>query len=136
MIRFKDTKEPWVVGQRVDGALLPSNIEEAWSDEELDLYGLERYVPEEIPARKPDPFSIPITRVQFKAVLRLNNLYDAVVAVLDSIPDPKQKVIAQTKFDESETYDRNDSLFLTLGPAVGLSEDDIDSLWLQALEIK
>lgn len=134
IIRHIETQEEWR-GERIDGIAHPRNIGQLWSDEELAAIGLERYT---APKQEPvpvDPLTLPISRVQFKAVLRIAGLYDAVVAAIDAIDDPATKAVALTKFEDSDRYDRDDPLFAMLAPAIGVTDEQIDALWVQAQEI-
>jgi hypothetical protein len=131
MIRYIDTQEDWN-GEAINDIRHPRNIEQLWSAAELAKIGLERYTP---PKQEPipvDPLTQPISRVQFKAVLRIAGLYDAVAQAIEAIPDPIQRAVAQTKFEESNSYDRDDPLFTMLAPAIGVTDEQIDALWTQA----
>lgn len=135
-IRFIETQEAWWPGVRIGGLLLPANIETTWSDEELAEAGLERFTPPP-PVEEPvDPLTLPISRVQFKAILRIAGLYDAVVAAIEALPDPVQKAVALSKFEETDFYDRDDPLFAMLAPAIGVTDEQINALWVQAQGIR
>lgn len=135
MLRHIDTKERWN-GERIDGIAHPKNIEQLWTDAELAAVGLERY---EKPKPKPkpiDPLTIPLSGVQFHAMLRMTGKRDAVLAAINGMPDGIEKAVAQEKLERSWEFERNDPLLAQLAPAVGLTDKDIDSLWVQALEVK
>lgn len=134
MLRFIETEERWAGGP-INGIRHPRNIEQLWSDEELAAVGLERYKPPKPEPVPVDPLTQPISRLQFKAVLRIAGLYDAVAQAIASIPDPVQKAVAQAKFEDSDSYDRDDPLFAMLAPTIGVTDEQIDALWLQAQDI-
>ena len=131
MLRFIDTKAEWK-GEPVNGLRHPPNIEQLWSDKELKAIGLERHTPPPPKAVQVDPLTLPISRVQFKAVLRIAGLYDTVVAAIDGIADPATQAVALTKFQDSDRYDRDDALFTMLAPAIGVTPEQIDALWIKA----
>lgn len=134
MLRFIKTEERWT-GEPINGIRHPRNIEQLWPDEELAAVGLERYTPPKPEPIPVDPLTRPISRVQFKAVLRIAGLYDSVAQAIEAIPDPVQKAVARAKFEDSDSYDRDDPLFVMLAPAIGVTDEQIDALWLQAQEI-
>ncbi len=98
--------------------------------------GLEKYVAPVIEPAPIDPLTLPITRMQFKAILRINGLLDAVTAAIEAIPDANMKAVVLSKFEENDSYNRDDPLFATLGAALEISSDDIDAMWIAALGIK
>lgn len=135
MLRFIKTEERWT-GEPINGIRHPRNIEKLWSDEELAAIGLERYTPPKPEPVPVDPLTLPLNRVQFKAVLRIAGVEQKVRQAVAGIADPVQQAVAEAKLDESDSYDRDDPLFALLAPAVGLTSAEIDALWVQALEIK
>jgi len=130
-LQFIKTKERWDAKQPINGVRHPRDIESKWTKTQLAKIGLEK-VPAHEPAPPIDPLTQPVTRVQFKAVLRIAGLYDAVVTAINSIEDPTAKAVAITKFEDSDSYDRDDPLFVMIAPAIGVTDEEIDALWVQA----
>jgi hypothetical protein len=93
------------------------------------------------PAQEITPETIPtdiaLNRVQFKSMLAILNItIDQINAAIDAaITDQTQNTIAKVKVTESELYHRNDPLFGALAPAIGLTAEQIDTAWEQALQI-
>jgi hypothetical protein len=83
------------------------------------------------------PTDIALNRVQFKSMLAILNItIDKINAAIDAaIEDQTQNTIAKVKVTESELYHRNDPLFSALAPAIGLTAEQIDAAWEQALQI-
>lgn len=131
IIRHIETQEEWR-GERVDGIAHPRNIGLLWDESQLAAIGLERYTPPPVEPVPVDPLTIPLTRVQFKAMLRIAGKYDAVLAAIDAIPDPMSKAVALTRFEETDVYHRSNPLFAMLAPAIGMSDEQINALWVQA----
>jgi len=78
-----------------------------------------------------------INRVQFKSMLALmgKTIADVLTAIDAVITDPTQNIIAKIKVTDSTNYARNNALFTLLGPALSLTDAQIDAAWAQALEI-
>jgi hypothetical protein len=83
------------------------------------------------------PTDIALNRVQFKSMLAILNItIEQINAAIDSaITDATQNTIAKVKVTESELYHRKDALFSTLAPAIGLTDEQINTAWEQALQI-
>lgn len=96
------------------------------------------YTPPPPPSEHPEDY--PLNRIQFMAMLKMSGKEADVLAALAAMPDSSQdeivaKAVAQSKFENSAEFNRDDPLFAALGSAVGLSDDDIDTLWMQARDI-
>jgi hypothetical protein len=93
--------------------------------------------PEQEVTHETVPTDIALNRVQFKSMLAILNIkIDQINAAIDeAITDQTQNTIAKVKVTESELYHRNDALFSALAPAIGLTSDQIDTAWAQALQI-
>ncbi|MCP4184238.1 MAG: hypothetical protein GY761_13140 [Hyphomicrobiales bacterium] len=130
---YSGTQDQWK-GESVNGVTDPDNNGELWTVAKLADIGLEKYVsPEPEPV---DPLALSITRMQFKAILRINDLFDAVKTAIEAIPNANTKAVVLSKFEENDRYNRDDPLFTTLGATLGISSDEIDAMWLQALGIE
>ena len=82
-----------------------------------------------------DPTNYRLTLVQFHAVLEIQGLVGAVEAAIDAMTDAEQRALARSKMKHSTHFDRDDPLFEILAPAVGLTQDQIDALWMQAKDL-
>jgi hypothetical protein len=93
--------------------------------------------PEQVVTLETAPTDIALNRVQFKSMLAILNItIDQIDAAIDSaITNATQNAIAKVKVVESELYRRDDPLFSSLAPAVGLTSEQIDAAWEQALQI-
>lgn len=82
----------------------------------------------------PAPVSLPvpqeITRRQARLALLFAGLLDSVDAVIDSIPDPMARAVAKIEWNEALTIDRASPLITELAPALGLTEADVDNLFI------
>ena len=94
--------------------------------------------PEEVGAHlAPPPAPIPqvVTRAQGKAALIGAGLWDDVLAYVDAIEDPTQQALARVALDDTTEW-RRDSPFLTdAAAALGLSETQLDDLFVTAAAI-
>lgn len=68
---------------------------------------------------------------QARAILIEDDLLDEVNQVLAAIPDAKARKLAEAKFEYSSTVQRNDPLVTDTFPKVGLTEDEIDSMFIR-----
>jgi hypothetical protein len=73
-----------------------------------------------------------ITRRQARQVLVLNGVSLATVdAVIAALPEPT-KTIATIFWADSNEFERNNAMLLSLAPLVGLSSQQLDLLFIQA----
>jgi hypothetical protein len=93
--------------------------------------------PDQVVTSETSPTDIALNRVQFKSMLAILDItIDQINTAIDkAVTDQTQNTIAKVKVTESELYHRNDALFGTLAPAVGLTDAQIDTAWEQALQI-
>lgn len=68
---------------------------------------------------------------RFHAAIDARDLRARIGSAIDEL-SPAQRATARARLEYSLTYDRFDPLIDALGAALGLSEDDIDDLWLEA----
>lgn len=87
------------------------------------------------PPAPPEP-TIPtsVTKRQAKLVLLGAGLLDAVEAYIAAIEGTEGRA-AQIEWAEATEFRRDHPLIVSLGPVFGLSEADIDSLFVQAAQI-
>jgi hypothetical protein len=71
-----------------------------------------------------------ITMRQARLVLLGAGLLSSVQGAIDGLPSP-QKEAAQIEWEYSNTLQRRNPFVLTLGPALGLTAEQIDALFIQ-----
>jgi len=93
--------------------------------------------PEEPPAPDPQPPGPPtvVTRAQGKAALIQAGLWDAVEAYVGSITDPTEKALALVALDDTTEWRRDSPFLATAAAALGLSETQLDDLFVTAAAI-
>ncbi len=133
LIRHVATQQIWN-GEPINNVRHPRNIATRWTDEELAAIGLERIEPEPVAEPETDPLTVPLNSVQFEAMLGLTGKRDDIMIFVNALDEP-QRSIALAKINRSIAYHRNNELFAQIATAVGISDEQLDAYWLQALEI-
>lgn len=120
-----------------DTIKFPANFLKNATDQERADLGIEayEYTPPPPPDPSTDPNDYPLQPFQFFALLGILGKTDSVTAAIDAIPDATQRAVAKAKFQHSLSFDRSDPLFASLAPAVGLTDAEIDTAWMQAKDI-
>jgi hypothetical protein len=67
------------------------------------------------------------------ALLAIGKL-DDVDAAINAMPEPQQSQ-SRIEWEYASTLDRTNPLVLSLGPALGLTETDIDNLFIEAAKL-
>lgn len=81
------------------------------------------------------PVTLPdLAPYQFRAMLKLSGKQDDLYAVLDAMPEPN-RTVAQSKLEYSLTFKRDNDLVLSAKQALGLTEAELDEMWIQAASI-
>lgn len=82
----------------------------------------------------PAPVVVPqsVTRRQAKQALLLAGKLSSVQPAIDAITDPTQKGLMQIEWDESLDFIRSRPALIQLGYAIGLTDADIDNLFIKA----
>lgn len=93
------------------------------------------YTPPDPPPPSTDPVDYPLEPFQFFAMLEILGKTDAVNTAIDAIPDATQKAVAKAKFQHMQLFERDDPLFSSLAPVVGLTDAQIDAAWMTAKDI-
>ena len=93
--------------------------------------------PEEPPAPEPEPDGPPtvVTRAQGKAALISAGLWAQVLAYVDAIEDPTQQALARVALDDTTEWRRDSPFLTTAAGALGLSDGDLDGLFVAAAAI-
>jgi hypothetical protein len=87
------------------------------------------------PPPSTNPADYPLRPDQFFAMLDIAGLTASVNAALDAISDPTAKAIAKAKFNHTQVFNRSNPLFETLKAGVGVTDAQIDAMWMQAKDI-
>lgn len=82
------------------------------------------------PPPAPDPVPAEITMRQARLVLLGAGLLSGVQTAIDGLPEP-QRSAANIEWEFSNTLQRRNPFVLTLGPALGLTDAQIDALFIQ-----
>lgn len=90
--------------------------------------------PAELAAIKKASVPHVVTRRQARRALALAGLLDAVEAAVAAIPDPMQRTIAQIDWADATEFKRDDETLNMLAGALGLSETQLDDLFILAGE--
>ncbi len=86
------------------------------------------------PTPEPEPIT-QVSRAQGKAALIQAGYWSSVVAFVDAIPDPTQKSLAEVALYDTTTWQRNSPFLATAATQIGLTEADLDDLFLAASQI-
>jgi hypothetical protein len=73
-----------------------------------------------------------VTARQAHQALILAGLYDAVQTAISAIADPLQRKLAQVEWEKSQEFARDWPLLLSIGQGLGLTDADMDDLFIQA----
>jgi hypothetical protein len=76
-----------------------------------------------------------VTRRQARQALLLAGLLDQVPTAIASIPDATQRALAQIEWEDSQTFERSRPLLIQLADALGLNEQALDDLFIQASKL-
>lgn len=114
----------------------PSNtITERTGQPWLRAWDVIALTPEEIEAAQKARVPQSITRRQARQALLLAGLLDNVQPAIDSIADPVQRSMAQIEWDDSQHFERKRPLLVSLAAALGLGEEALDNLFIQAAQL-
>lgn len=105
-----------------------------WGNEQKELLGL---CPPHLDEGEASPY-VPqkVSRAQAMYVMISQGIWSQAVAFVEAIEDPVEKELAEVALYHTQEYAR-DSPFLALaGDALGLTEEDIDNLFIAANQIK
>lgn len=88
-----------------------------------------------IPAYEPQPQPLePLTRRQLRLGLLANGITTTdVEAAIATTPDPMDRAVAEIEWADASTYERDHHLIEQVGTALGLTPEQIDTMWEAAL---
>jgi hypothetical protein len=73
-----------------------------------------------------------VTRRQARQAMLLAGLLDSVQAAIGAIPDTTQRRLAQIEWDDSQNFERQRPLLVSLATALGLTSAQLDQLFVTA----
>ncbi len=76
-----------------------------------------------------------VTRAQGKAALISADLWPQVLAYVDGIADPTQQALARVALDDTTEWRRDSPTLAAAAAALGLSDEDLDGLFITASAI-
>jgi hypothetical protein len=79
-----------------------------------------------------DGVPLEVSRRQARQALRLAGKLDLVQLAIDAIADPLQRGMMQDEWDESVVFQRHRPSLLQMGAAIGLTDADMDQLFILA----
>lgn len=100
-------------------------------DEWAEAWEVVALTPEEAAARVPQVVSMRQARLALLGA----GLLDDVEAAIAAIPDPIERRAAQIEWEFGQEVNRQHGLVSMLGPALGLSDAQIDALFIQASQL-
>ena len=77
-----------------------------------------------------------VSRAQGKLALISAGLWPAVIAFVDGIPDPVQKAYAEVALNDTQEWRRDSPFLASAAAALGLSEGQLDTLFITAKELQ
>jgi len=90
----------------------------------------------DIPPPSTDPIDYPLNPAQFEAILSLIGItVEQIDTAIDSvITDPPSAAFAKAKVRKATAYHRDNELFDLLVPVMQITNEEIDTAWMQAKE--
>jgi hypothetical protein len=111
-----------------------------WSSQSLDWQYQEK-TPEDILAEKISYWTpLKLNRIQFEFMVEKLGLTPVIDGAIAAMPETTEaeanaKVMARVLFKSGQEFDRLHPLFSSLAPVVGLTEQQLDAIWLNARTI-
>lgn len=125
----KDIK-PSVEGNQVAHPSAVEEIDGTWTM----IYEILEASEEEIEAAKP-PVPAKVTRRQARSALLIRGLLEQVDIVIAAIPDVATRKLAQIEWQDASEFDRNRTLVIQIGTALGLDSKGLDDLFRLAVTL-
>lgn len=115
-----------------DAETLSSPVEPSYDENGSLLGGVPRRLDKGWAKKHVPPLPDSVTSTQGKLALIAAGLYAGVLGAIQDVPDPTEKLIAQTKFDAARWY-RVDPLFSEIAGALNIPPKQFDGLWRDAM---
>jgi hypothetical protein len=87
------------------------------------------------PALVPTPVPSQITRAQGKVVLIQMGLWQSVLDYVNAIEDPVEKAVAEVAINDTVHWQRNSPFLNQAATALGISQEQMDQLLIQASQV-
>jgi len=117
---FADSADPIPDGKRIVSTGF-QKIDDVWKQ----VHDLE-----DIPPPKASDYVLSPT--QFHTAIRVNGLDAAVRTAIQAMPDTVARASAEVRMEYAASYHRDDPLVASLASAVGLTDEQVDAMWLAA----
>ena len=76
-----------------------------------------------------------ISKRQARQQLIIDGLYNNVQPIIDSIEDETQRLLTQVFWEDSNTFERNHPMLIQFGTALGLTEAELDMMFINASKL-
>ena len=76
-----------------------------------------------------------ISKRQARQQLIMDGLYGNIQPIIDSIEDPTERLLTQVFWEDSNTFERNHPTLVELGTALGLTEAELDMMFINASKL-
>lgn len=126
---YQQTNDPQTVIRISDGASIPVDPKNTDYQNVLEWLADGN---ELTPYSELDPTPKSVTRRQARQALALAGKLALVQPAIENISDPLQKSLAQIEWDDSTHFERDRPLLIQLAYSIGLSDSDIDDLFILA----
>lgn len=83
-----------------------------------------------------DQVNFQVTRAQGKAALIRAGLWQGVLDFVDAISDPVEKAIAEVALNDTTHWQRSSAFLNVSAEALGLTDDQLDQLFIDASKIE
>jgi hypothetical protein len=123
--------EPYTEPDQIAVALEPELVDGVWTQ----MWNVRAATQEELDARAAAAKALvpqQVTRRQARQALLLNGLLDQVPEKIATISDATERGLAQIEWEDSQVFERNRPLLISIGTAIGLDSDGLDALFVQA----
>lgn len=78
---------------------------------------------------------VDLNRIQFEFMVEKLGIGTAIQGAIEAMPDGDAKILARVLYRSGQLFERGHSLFTVLAPAVGMTSEQIDEAWLQAMAV-
>ena len=72
---------------------------------------------------------------QFHAMLKISGMENLVRQTITGLTDPRERSLAEAKFEKAHFYNRADPLVIALSAQAGLTAQEVDTMWLEASKL-
>jgi hypothetical protein len=126
--------EPTIEPAQIAIPVEPQLVDGAWTQ----MWDVRDATPDELAARAAAVKALvprQVSRRQARQALLLHGLLDQVPVKIVAIEDPTERGLAQIEWEDSQVFERNRPLLISIGASIGLDSDGLDALFIQAAEL-